>query len=252
MTAIDELSFQLYSARGLQPLGKQIELLAGLGYRRVEPFGGLFNDVPKLRDLLQAHAITAPSAHVGLDRLRSDPIAAAKLCRDLGVTLVLAPAPPPAERDKDAAGWRALGRELAGIGKVIAGEGLRLGWHNHHWEFQKQADGSVPMDLLLGEAPDLLWQVDLAWVVRGGADPVQWLAKYAGRIPAVHIKDIAPAGQCADEDGWADVGHGTLDWTKLLPAARKAGATLLVAEHDKPNDVARFARRTIATVTTWH
>lgn len=252
MTALDDLSFQLYSARNLQPLDSQIELLAGLGYRRVEPFGGLFGDVPKLRDLLHRHGMTAPSAHVGLDRLRADPLAAVKLCRELGISLILAPAPPQGERDKDAAGWRALGKELAQIGKVVTGEGLRFGWHNHHWEFQKQADGSFGMDLILGEAPDLLWQMDIAWVVRGNADPQAWLAKYAGRIPSVHIKDIAPAGQCADEDGWADVGHGTLDWAKLLPAARKAGATLLVAEHDKPNDVARFARRTVATVKSWN
>ena len=204
MTAVGRLSFQLYSARFLQPLDRQIELLAGLGYRQVEPFGSLFTDVPKLRELLHAHGLTAPSAHVGLDRLRADHVAAAKLCRDLGVTLMLAPAPPAGERDKDAAGWRALGRELAGIGKVIAGEGLRFGWHNHHWEFQKLADGSVGMDLILGEAPELLWEGDLAWIVRGGADPLTWLAKCAGRIPAVHIKDIAPAGQCEDEDGWAD------------------------------------------------
>ena len=252
MTAIDQLSFQLYSARGLQPLDRQIELLAGLGYRRVEPFGGLFNDVPKLRDLLGAHGLTAPSAHVGLDRLRADPVAAAKLCRELGIALVVAPAPPPAERDKDAAGWRALGRELAGIARTIAGEGLRFGWHNHDFEFRRQPDGSVPIDLILGEAPDLLWEVDLAWVVRGGADPAAWLARYAGRIPAVHVKDIAPAGECVDEDGWADVGHGTLDWSLLLPAIRKAGASLLVAEHDKPSDVARFARRTMATVKAWN
>ncbi|MBL8698279.1 MAG: sugar phosphate isomerase/epimerase [Alphaproteobacteria bacterium] len=252
MAAIDDLSFQLYSARNLQPLDSQIELLAGLGYRRVEPFGGLFNDVPKLRDLLQRHDLTAPSAHVGLDRLRADPVAATRLCRELGISLILAPAPPQNERDKDAAGWRALGQELARIGKVVTGEGLRFGWHNHHWEFQKQSDGSFGMDLILGEAPELLWQMDIAWVVRGAADPLVWLAKYAGRIPSVHIKDLAPAGQCTDEDGWADVGHGTLDWTKLLPAARKAGATLLVAEHDKPNDVARFARRTIATVKNWN
>lgn len=252
MTALDDLSMQLYSARGLQPLDAQIELLAGLGYRQVEPFGGLFGDVPKLRDLLQNHGLKAPTAHVGLDRLRADPVAAVKLCRELGISLILAPAPPPNERDKDAAGWRALGQELARISKVVTGEGLRFGWHNHHWEFQKQADGSFGMDLILGEAPELLWQVDIAWVVRGNGDPLAWLAKYAGRIPAVHIKDIAPAGQCADEDGWADVGHGTLDWTKLLPAARKAGAKLLVAEHDKPNDVARFARRTRDTVASWN
>ena len=252
MTAIEQLSFQLYSARSVQPLERQVELIAGLGYRRVEPFGGLFGDVPRLRDLLAKHGLAAPSAHVGLDRLRADPLAAARLCRELGIGLVVAPAPPPAERNQDAAGWRALGKELARIGRTIVGEGLRFGWHNHDFEFRRLPDGSAPIDFILGDTPDLLWQMDIAWVVRGKADPAAWLSKYAGRIPAVHIKDIAPAGECADEDGWADVGHGTLDWAALLPAARAAGATLLVAEHDKPSDVARFARRTMATVRTWN
>jgi hypothetical protein len=45
---------------------------------------------------------------------------------------------------------------------------------------------------------------DLAWIVRGHADPVAEIKRYASRIVSAHIKDIAPAGQCADEDGWAD------------------------------------------------
>ena len=30
--------------RSMEPLEAQFELLAGLGYRKVEPFGGLFGD----------------------------------------------------------------------------------------------------------------------------------------------------------------------------------------------------------------
>jgi sugar phosphate isomerase/epimerase len=87
--------------------------------------------------------------------------------------------------------------------------------------------------------------------MRGGADPVSEVRRYAGRVKAAHIKDIAPAGQCEDEDGWADVGHGTLDWSVIVPVLKEVGVTLFVAEHDKPNDVARFARRTYATVASW-
>ena len=49
-------------------------------------------------------------------------------------------------------------------------------------------------------------------MIRGGADPLEWMRPYGNRITAVHVKDIAPAGESADEDGWADVGHGTVDW----------------------------------------
>ena len=53
------------------------------------------------------------------------------------------------------------------------------------------------------------------------ADPIAELKRYAGRIEAVHVKDIAPAGQCVDEDGWADPGFGVLDWSTLVPLLKQ-------------------------------
>ena len=86
----------------------------------------------------------------------------------------------------------------------------------------------------------------IAWVVRGNADPLEWVDRYGKRITAVHVKDIAPKGENADEDGWADVGHGTIDWKKIMKALReKTPAKVFIMEHDKPSDVGRFARRSI-------
>ncbi|MGL4496840.1 MAG: sugar phosphate isomerase/epimerase family protein [Beijerinckiaceae bacterium] len=251
MKPADRLSFQLYSARTLEPLEKQLQLLSTIGYRMVEPFGGLFGDVGGLKDLLEKYRFTAPTAHVGLDRLRADPKATVQLCRSLGIATIFAPAPPMGEREGDEAHWRNLGRELKAIGKIVTGEGLKFGWHNHHWEFGRTATGQTFLDCMFEEAPDLLWQADLAWIVRGNADPVVALQKYATRVVAAHIKDIAPAGEKTDEDGWADPGHGVLDWTKLRSAMRATNINLFVVEHDKPNDVARFARNAYATVTSW-
>ncbi len=66
-----------------------------------------------------------------------------------------------------------------------------------------------------------------------------------------HVKDLAPAGECLDEDGWADPGYGTMGWKDLSGRLRKAGVKYFVAEHDKPNDVARFARRARELAATW-
>ena len=74
---------------------------------------------------------------------------------------------------------------------------------------------------MLDAAPGIGWEMDVAWVIRGGADPLKWIAEYGPRITAVHVKDIAPAGQNANEDGWADVGHGTVDWAGLIKAFRR-------------------------------
>ena len=69
------------------------------------------------------------------------------------------------------------------------------------------------------------------------------------RIIAVHVKDLAPAGQNQDEGGWADAGHGTIDWKSLWPTIRsKTRASYFIAEHDNPNDIDRFASRAIATI----
>ena len=252
MTALEALSFQLYSARSLEPLEKQFDLLAGLGYRLVEPYGGLLGDPDRLKGLLDKHGMRAPTIHVGFDRLRADAAATARLCRDLGVDTIFAPAPLPGERERDAEGWRALGRELNTIGSAVRGEGLRFGWHNHHWEYGRAPDGHLFLDHLFAEAGDLLWEADLAWIARGGGDPVAELRRHKGRVVAAHVKDIAPAGTATDEDGWADPGHGILDWTALLAAMREVGITLFVVEHDRPSDVARFARRARDTVASWN
>lgn len=252
MNAIDNLSFQLYSARGYRTLEDQFELLAGLGYRMVEPYGGLFNDVPRLERLLAKHEMKAPSAHVGLDRLRADPHAAVAACKKLGISIVLAPAPPMGERDGDEQHWRRIGRELKAIGEVVMGEGLRFGWHNHAWEFARGTDGKTHLDAMFEEAPALVWQADIAWVVRGGGNPVEELVSHSDRVVSCHVKDIATAGQCADEDGWADPGHGTLDWKALRAAIARTKIDLFVVEHDKPNDVPRFARRAREFVASWN
>ena len=39
------------------------------------------------------------------------------------------------------------------------------------------------------------------WIAWAGEDPVAWIKKYAGRVTSLHIKDLAPKGQNADEDG---------------------------------------------------
>ena len=127
--------------------------------------------------------------------------------------------------------------------------GIDLGYHNHHWELKPQADGRSALECLFagaGNAP-LTWQADVAWLVRGGADPVALMQRYKQRLVSLHAKDLAAPNTKQDEDGWDDVGHGVLDWRGSLAAAGVAnGAQWLVAEHDKPSDPARFARNSFA------
>ena len=126
--------------------------------------------------------------------------------------------------------------------------GIGFGWHNHDFEFVPTADGAIPQAEIFKGGPDLEWEMDVAWVVRGGADPFAWIEQEKSRITAAHVKDIAPAGQNLDQDGWSDVGAGTVPWARLLPALRAIGVQHFVMEHDNPKDDAGFAAASIAAV----
>jgi len=140
----------------------------------------------------------------------------------------------PNERATDLAGWQAFAHRLSAIGNKVVDQGLQFGWHNHDFEFETCADGSIPMRVILETASEIDWEMDVAWTVR------------------VHVKDIAAAGECGDEDGWADVGFGTMQWEKLVPTiVAKTKASLYIAEHDNPNDFDRFAKRSIASLQSY-
>ena len=65
------------------------------------------------------------------------------------------------------------------------------------------------------------------------------------------MKDIAPTGEKKDEDGWADVGEGTVDWKGLFAALSGTKARYFIAEHDNPSDFKRFAKRSLASIQSY-
>jgi sugar phosphate isomerase/epimerase len=240
MTHALTLGVQLYSGRKFPPVAAQLETIARHGFTTVETFAPFYDDVEATKRMLDAHGLSAKSGHVSVAMLEGDPERVIALARRLGMAFVVGPFLPPAERPATIEGWKAMGARLGAIEARLSSAGLRFAWHNHDFEFRPLEDGSLPIEHLLGDR--LLWEADLAWLVRGGASPRRWIERYSGRIPLVHVKDIAPAGENADEDGWADVGAGTLPWAELWPLCVSAGAEVLIAEHDNPSDFDRFVR----------
>ncbi|MEJ6478437.1 MAG: sugar phosphate isomerase/epimerase [Octadecabacter sp.] len=245
------IAYQLYCSRNFPPLGDTLSMLSRLGYSYVEGFGGLYDDPAGLRAQLDAAGLQMPTGHFGLDVVEGDPSHAIHVAKTLGMTHVFVPHIAAEMRPVDTAGWRAFGERLAAAGKPIIDAGLGFGWHNHDFEMVAGDDGITPLEAMMDAAPSLNLELDLGWVQRAGHDPVEWINKYAGRISAAHIKDIAPTGECADEDGWADVGHGTMDWPAITAALAAARVSRFVIEHDNPRDHERFARRSLATASTF-
>ncbi len=228
----------------------QIALLAQLpamGIQHVEGYGGVYGDPVAYRAAMDANGVSMPSGHMGLADIEADFAATMTTIRALGMNRVYAPYLEEKDRPTTAAGYTELAQRLNAAAKLYAAEGISFGWHNHDFEFVALEDGSIPMDILLSEAPDIKWEADLAWIVRGNADPLEYIARFGDRLTAIHVKDIAPTGANLDEDGWADLGAGTMDWTALLKACRAQSDDLIYAlEHDKPSDPVGYATRSAA------
>ena len=240
-------ALQLYSMRDC---ADQIALLAqlpALGITSVEGYG----DPAAYRAAMDANGVSMPSGHMGLDDTEADFDATMAIADTLGMTRVFAPYLDEKDRPDTAQGWAALGKRLNEAGKKYAARGITFGWHNHDFEFVALADGSTPMDILLDAAHDIAWEADLAWIVRGGRDPIDYINRYGTRLSAIHVKDIAAEGTNLDQDGWCDLGAGTMDWAALLQACRSASDDLIFAlEHDKPADPVAYATRSAAAFKT--
>ena len=241
-----DIGFQLFSARNF-PLADVLKKVAALGYVHVEGYGSLYTDVAALKAQLDANGLTMPTAHVGLDQLEK-PAETLELARSLGIKVVICPWLAPNQRPADASGWQRFGERLQAVARPYQDAGLGFGYHNHDFEFATYG-GRYAIDLLLEAAPAVGVEVDVAWIVRGKADPAPWLEQNGSRIVAIHLKDIAAPGQNAGEDGWADVGYGVVPWKTLFPLVKaKTQAKYFIAEHDNPSDIDRFASRSIASI----
>lgn len=240
------ISYQLYCSRNYG-IEETLAMLSQVGFDAVEGYGPLYDDLPATKAMLSKYNLTMPTGHFSVD-LAENTERTLEICRELGIKSVIVPYIMPDQRPVDSAGWAAFGARLAKAAEPLVAAGLKFGWHNHEFEFDVLSDGKLPLDLILEASPLVGLELDLGWTKIAGHEPAQWIAKYADRLVAVHVKDIAPDGENADEDGWADVGHGIVDWAPIKAALDAAGVDRYVVEHDKPSDHQRFASRSLASV----
>jgi len=85
---------------------------------------------------------------------------------------------------------------LNAIGEKCRAAGIRFGYHSHSHEFQ-QVDGTTMMDWFIShtDPENVFYEMDVYWAVVGGASPVEYMKKYAGRFELLHIKDKHEIGQ---------------------------------------------------------
>ncbi len=224
-----EIGCQLYTLRDLAKtdMAGTLRAVADMGYRNVEliDFGNL--PLPQLKDTLAGLNLTVTSQHFALPVLQTKLADIIGYSGAFGYKFVICPWVPPEWRTAEK--FRELGRILDGVGGKLREAGLQLCYHHHDFEFQR-FDGKYGLDLLFENADprNLHLQLDTYWVKKGGEDPAAYLRKFAGRVPLVHLKDMAGD----DKNSFAEVGAGILDWKAIFSAAETAGVRYGLVEQD--------------------
>jgi sugar phosphate isomerase/epimerase len=133
--------------------------------------------------------------------------------------------------------WKANADFLNEKGKALKAAGIKVGYHNHNYEFAP-VGSTTGMEILLANTDPALvtFEVDIGWVAAAGVDPYAFLAKHKGRFTLMHVKDVKADTKpnYAFQMDPAEIGAGALDWKRLLPEAYAAGVRGFYVEQEPP------------------
>ncbi|WP_029274015.1 sugar phosphate isomerase/epimerase family protein [Pedobacter borealis] len=247
------VGLQLYSLRDELPKDVKGTLVkvAKAGFKEVETYGFSIKDQfwgltpAEFKKLLDDNGLTAPSGHYGLGSYLTDgnteelkaAIAAAKV---LGSEYVTIPWLDESIR-KSANDYKKIAVKINEAGKLAKEAGIRLAYHNHNFEFEKQGDTTGYEILLKGTDKNLVdFELDLYWVVRSGNDPIKLFKENPGRFTMWHVKDMDKANPALN----AEVGTGSINFKPIFADAKLSGMKHFFVEHEtnyKPNPIESVA-----------
>ena len=215
---MSELSVQLYTLRKAleQDFDGTLQRLVGFGFTEVEPFQ-LPALADRLRTGLRQNGLAAPTTHVGLLSGNQDEIC--ELAVELGIQTIIEPYVDPARWQAEA-DINEIASELSEAAQRAARYGLRVGYHNHHFELESKISGVHALEVFADRlAPEVVLEVDTYWAYAGGADVPALLKRLGDRVVALHLKDGDGTLDTAQQ---VAVGSGVLPIWEIIAAAPDA------------------------------
>lgn len=225
------IGIQLWTVRDFIQSETMITLkkISEIGYNSIEPYGfdGKFYGISPgdFRKMIEDMGMKLTSTHTGISSGNAGMIIDGAFTAGLEMLVMPSPGGRPIDTPDD---YKRLAEELNKIGEKVEDAGLLFGYHNHDKEFES-TDGVVHYDILLKETdPDLVFfQLDLAWIVKGGYDPVTYFETYPGRFKSWHVKDLGMTGNSID------FGHGRVDLPAAFKSREKAGLIHYFVEQEE-------------------
>lgn len=230
------IALQAYSLRddAAKDFSRTLRAIREIGYDAVEFAGYYGMSSSELRSLLDDLGLQAVGSHVGYDQLRDDLDRVIDYNLEIGAKYLMC----PGYRAEDRIGWVEFAGFLCSVADKCRSAGLVVGYHNHAHELSK-LDGQYILDIIFGavEGQKVVSEMDLGWVLHAGVDPLQYLRKYAGRCPLVHVKDFDA------DNAQTEVGTGMLDLEGVVRTCHEVGVEWMIIETEeyrmKPIDSVR-------------
>lgn len=246
------VALQLYSVRDEmeKDFVGTLKAVKSFGYDGVE-FAGIFDHTAEeIKKMCEDIGLVPISAHLDFFTLRDNPKVletyAAIGCKYAVIAWIPEEYLPTHEK------YNEFHDGILKISAAAKKLGLTLCYHNHDYEF-KTADGERLLTLLYKDIPEdvLKTQLDTCWVNVGGENPAEYLRRFKGRAPTVHLKDFKGV-QCENmykfigddektEEKSADafelrpVGKGVQNIPEILKAADDADSFWIIVEQDDPS-----------------
>jgi putative cell wall-binding protein/sugar phosphate isomerase/epimerase len=235
---LDQISIQLYTMQQQtrDDMAATLQELARIGYGRVEHAGHDGYSAAEFRKMCDDAGLVCTSSHVMVPHPFNES-RWRQVCEDavtIGQTYLVDPLTPTAALG--AAGgipslaWGAYCDSLNRAGAIGAEHGLKVGYHNHAFEYTPLLDdpARLAIEMMLEETdPDTVhMEMDLYWVHDAGKDAIAFLETYPDRFLQFHVKD-------ADAEGdFTDPGQGVIDFPRIFAVGERVGIAEHIVERD--------------------
>jgi sugar phosphate isomerase/epimerase len=247
------IGLELYTVRQdfLKDPKTTLQQVAAIGYQEVEFFSFGKNKPAELKQMVESLGLKAPAGHCSAEDLKKDTGPLVDSFHEAGVQYMVcafpahhpgaAPQPhvPGHAPSFDEDDYKWMAEVFNQTGEKCRQAGLQFAYHNHNLDFQTFEGDKPALDQLLQstDANLVKLEMDCYWVTRAGKDPVDYMKRYAGRVPLLHIKDMKPGLTPTTDigkggDGITEVGRGSIDWKRIFAAAPDAGVKHYFVEQD--------------------